>query len=51
MRRYVVKVYKGCSYYPDRDKQTLSRGRADRRIEHMRAEGFSPKLVTVEERR
>jgi hypothetical protein len=45
--RYVVRVYKGCSYYPDRKLQSLSRGRIDRRMEQLKAEGYEPKLFVV----
>jgi hypothetical protein len=51
VRRYVVRVYRGPSYYPDRTLQTHSRGRADRRMEQIRAEGFTPKLIAVSARR
>lgn len=49
MTRYTVKVYKGASFFPDRTLKTHSRGRADRRMEHLRAEGFTPKLVAIPE--
>jgi hypothetical protein len=51
MTRYMVRVYKGCSYYPDRKLQSHSRKRAERRIEQLKAEGFEPKLLTVPEHR
>lgn len=51
MTRYTVKVFRGASFFPDRTLKTHSRGRADRRMEHLRAEGFSPKLVTIPEAR
>lgn len=51
MTRYIVKVYKGCSYYPDRKLQSVSRGRVDKRMEQLRREGFEPKLIEVPESR
>lgn len=47
MTRYVVRVYKGCSYYPDRKLQSISRGRIERRIEHLVGEGYEPKLLVI----
>ena len=47
MTRYLLQVYKGPSYYPDRDLHSLSRGRLERRAEQLVREGFRVKLLPL----
>jgi hypothetical protein len=47
MTRYLLQVYKGSSYHPDRDLHSLSRGRLERRAEQLEREGFRVKLLPL----
>jgi len=45
--RYLLQVYRGSSYYPDKELHSLSRGRLERRAEQLEREGFQVKLLTI----
>jgi hypothetical protein len=47
MTRYLLKVYRGSSYYPDKTLESLSRGRLERRAEQLKHEGFSVTILVV----
>jgi hypothetical protein len=51
MTRYLLQVYKASSYYPDRDLQSLSRGRLERRAQQVEREGFRVKLLPLRDER
>jgi len=48
MTRYTVEVYRKDHLYPDRLLTSFSLGRIQRRMEHLRIEGFSPRLIRSE---
>jgi hypothetical protein len=47
MTRYLLQVYRGSAYYPDKKLQSLSRGRLERRAQQLEHEGFRVKLLAV----
>ena len=47
MTRYLLHVYRGSSYYPDKKLQSLSRGRLERRAQQLRREGFRVQLLAI----
>ena len=47
MTRYLLRVYRGSAYYPDKKLQSVSRGRLERRAEQLEREGFRVKLLAV----
>ena len=47
MTRYLLRVYRGSAYYPDKKLQSLSRGRLERRALQLEREGFRVKLLTI----
>jgi hypothetical protein len=47
MTRYLLRVYRGSAYCPDKKLQSLSRGRLERRAEQLQHEGFQVTLVAV----
>jgi hypothetical protein len=47
MTRYLLRVYRGSAYYPDKRLESLSRGRLERRAEQLRHEGFSVRMLTI----
>jgi hypothetical protein len=46
MTRYLLRVYRGEAYYPDKKLQSLSRGRLERRAQQLEREGFRVKLLS-----
>jgi hypothetical protein len=47
MTRYLLRVYRGSAYYPDKKLQSLSRGRLERRAQQLEREGFRVRLQAV----
>jgi hypothetical protein len=47
MTRYLLRVYRGSNYYPDKRLQSVSRGRLERRAEQLEREGFRVSLKVV----
>ena len=47
MTRYLLLVYRGTSYYPDKNLQSRSRGRIERRAQQLEHEGFRVRLTVV----
>jgi hypothetical protein len=47
MTLYLLQVYRGASYYPDKNLQSHSRGRLERRARQLEREGFSVKLLVL----
>ena len=47
MPLYVLQVYRGASYYPDRNLHSRSRGRLDRRAQQLEREGFHVIMIAV----
>jgi|GEM_PF-4423013 len=51
MTRYLLRVYRGAAYYPDKRLQSTSRGRLERRARQLEREGFRVRVLTVGEER
>jgi len=51
MTRYLLRVYRGSAYYPDRKLQSTSRGRLERRARQLEREGFQVRVLTVGQER
>jgi hypothetical protein len=47
MTRYLLRVYRGSAYHPDKKLQSLSRGRLERRAQQLEREGFRVSLLAV----
>ena len=47
MTRYLLRVYRGSAYYPDKKLQSVSRGRVERRARQLEREGFHVRIMTV----
>jgi hypothetical protein len=47
MTRYLLRVYRGSSYYPDKKLNSVSRGRLERRAQQLEREGFRVWLSRV----
>jgi hypothetical protein len=47
MTRYLLRVYRGTTYYPDKQLHSHSLGRLERRAEQMRREGYGVKLLAM----
>jgi hypothetical protein len=47
MTRYLLQVYRGSSYYPDKNLQSRSRGRIERRAQQLEHEGFQVRLIVA----
>jgi hypothetical protein len=47
LTRYLLRVYSGAGYHPDRTLQSLSRRRVERRAKRYESEGFDIKLLAV----
>ena len=47
MTRYLLRVYRGSAYLPDRKLQSLSRGRLERRARQLEREGFRVRLLAA----
>ena len=48
MTRYLLRVYRGSAYYPDKKLQSTRRGRLERRARQLEREGFRVRLLTVD---
>src|ERR1700751_1510673 len=49
MTRYLLRVYRGSAYYPDRKLQSTSRGRLERRARQLEREGVRVRMLAVGE--
>ena len=47
MTRYLLQVYRGSAYYPNKKLQSVSRGRLERRAQQLEREGFRVRLLVV----
>jgi hypothetical protein len=47
MTRYLLRVYRGSAYYPEKKLQSLSRGRLERRAQQLERDGFRVRLLAV----
>jgi hypothetical protein len=47
MMRYMLRVYRGATYYPDKQVQSQSLGRLERRAQQLEREGYRVKLIAV----
>jgi hypothetical protein len=47
MTRYLLRVYRGSTYYPDKQVQSHSLGRLERRAQQLEHEGYRVKLAAI----
>jgi hypothetical protein len=47
MTRYLLRVYRGTAYYPEKKLQSTSRGRLERRARQLEREGFRVRILSV----
>ena len=47
MARYLLRVYRGPTYYPDKQVGSQSLGRLERRAQQLEREGYRVKLLTI----
>jgi hypothetical protein len=47
MTRYLLRVYRGSAYHPEKKLQSMSRGRLERRAQQLEREGFRVRILTV----
>jgi hypothetical protein len=47
MTRYLLRVYRGSAYHPERKLQSTSRGRLERRAHQLEREGYRVRLLSV----
>jgi hypothetical protein len=47
MTRYLLRVYKGATYYPDKQVRSQSLGRLERRALQLEREGYRVKLSAI----
>lgn len=45
--RYLLRVYRGTTYYPDKQVESHSLGRLERRAHQLEREGYRVKLIAV----
>jgi hypothetical protein len=48
MTRYLLRVYRGSAYYPEKKLQSTSRGRLERRAQQLEREGFRVRILTAD---
>lgn len=51
MTRYLLRVYRGSAYHPERKLQSTNRGRLERRAHQLEREGFRVRLLTADRER
>jgi hypothetical protein len=47
MTRYLLRVYRGATYYPDKQVGSQSLGRLERRAQQLEREGYRVRLLTI----
>jgi hypothetical protein len=47
MTRYLLRVYRGSAYHPEKRLQSTSRGRLERRARQLEREGFRVRMSAV----
>jgi hypothetical protein len=47
MTRYLLRVYRGSAYHPEKKLQSTNRGRLERRAMQLEREGFRVRLLAV----
>lgn len=47
MTRYLLRVYRGSAYHPEKMLQSTSRGRLERRAQQLEREGFRVRMLAV----
>ena len=47
MTRYLLRVYRGSAYHPEKKLHSTSRGRLERRARQLEREGFRVRMLTA----